>query len=424
MEIILRSEAIRNILNSKIPFIIVDESQDTDTEQWECVKILSDKSDIILLADIDQQIYDYRTNVSSERLNEMNEYLRPTVFKLENQNHRSFGTEITTFAKDLKDSTPKNEPYNGVSAALYRPQASERDKKIRQSIGILMSKIEQETGKKPNNIAILATWGRGVKIISQALRGTEVRKEIKHRVQFDETSAFLASKVVAFLLEPKSPENLHRDLIELLVCMGDMAKAKGRENDWKKYDKWCGELKIDKIPKRGKTIPGFEFILQEIYGSRHSGNPEKDWLRVKNLLINSNVKEIIQIGKHAEYLMAFNRGLKISSGLTRVWQKTGSYIDARTILNSAIIESQIISDYKEMKGIHVMTIHKAKGKEFDGVILFNDTNSSPFILKGDSPPFNRSRKLLFVGVTRAKFHTMILKCVTDSSSIMNGFNLG
>ena len=110
----------------------------------------------------------------------------------------------------------------------------------------------------------------------------------------------------------------------------------------------------------------------------------------------------------------------ISKGLTNEWQNSGTYEKAISILDSSISRSQILSQDKTQKGINVMTIHKSKGKEFDGVIIFQNTHNSPFIARGDSEPYLRSKKLLFVGITRASHHTIIIR---DPSEVCKFFDL-
>jgi hypothetical protein len=43
--------------------IIVDEAQDTSSEQWACIKLLAENSQVICLADLDQVIYDHLPGV-------------------------------------------------------------------------------------------------------------------------------------------------------------------------------------------------------------------------------------------------------------------------------------------------------------------------------------------------------------------------
>src|ERR1039458_5271031 len=62
------------------------------------------------------------------------------------------------------------------------------------------------------------------------------------------------------------------------------------------------------------------------------------------------------------------------------------------------------------RGCMLMTIHKSKGKEFDGVVLVEDAHRAPFFDSGrEPPPFERSRRLLRVGLTRAKHFVMIVR---------------
>ena len=278
-------------------------------------------------------------------------------------------------------------------------------------------------GRNPESIAILATWGKGVKIISHALRESNGNHEISHRVQFDETATYLSSRIIAFLLEPKFDHSVFVHTAEALVLMANLHRAKGQRTDWERYERWSVVVRTGAIPTRSTVVPEIFRIVEEVSNTILVGDPEKDWLMVKNLLLSSPVKAVSDIGKSAEYLMAFNRGRLISKGLSRKWEERGSYVGARAVLDTAIVETQIASENRSQKGINVMTIHKAKGKEFDGVIIFDNAHSSPFIVRGDQGLYMRSRRLLLVGVTRAKHHAMILRDVTETCPIIGRFRL-
>lgn len=423
LNILTKSNTIRDLYANKFPLIIIDEAQDTDAQQWDCIKIFSKYSQMVMLADLDQQIHDYREDVTPERINDIIRELNPTQVPLGNTNHRSGGTEITVFARDLLNNTPRTSGYSGISMISYQPRATQRDLRIRQSVGILNEKIKLTLGKSPESIAILATWGNGVKVISNALRESNGKPEIPHRVQFDETATYLSSRIIACLLEQKQYGNIFLNITEILELICNLYKSKGQRNEWEKYERWSSEIKLGTLPRRSTVVSEIKRIIEVINSSSFSGDPEKDWLKVKNLLLTSTNKAVMGIGKSAEYLMAFNRGRLISKGLSRKWEETGSYKDARNILDAAIIETQMVSENKNQKGINVMTIHKAKGKEFDGVIIFDSLHSCPFVARGDSGLMKKSRKLLLVGITRAKYHTLILRDVSQTCPILNNFNL-
>lgn len=82
-----------------------------------------------------------------------------------------------------------------------------------------------------------------------------------------------------------------------------------------------------------------------------------------------------------------------------------------------------------LKASQVMTIHKSKGKQFDGVIVLRRERHdganlvSNFVWRDDKPPYRRSRKILMVAVTRAKVHTMMVQQVWPPCPIMSGYDL-
>ena len=77
-EILTRSTAVAALVASKFPIVILDEFQDTDNAQWELVQQLSVRSRLIVLADPDQRIFDYDTNVDPKRLDHLRASLKPT----------------------------------------------------------------------------------------------------------------------------------------------------------------------------------------------------------------------------------------------------------------------------------------------------------------------------------------------------------
>ncbi len=425
LEILTRSISIRNLFANKFPLIIVDEAQDTDPEQWGCIKLFAPKSQMVMLVDIDQQIHDYRDDINPERIQEIITELNPIEISLGTQNHRSNTTEILLFAHHVLKGTPRATSYNGTSTLSYSPRGNSRDKHVRQSIGILYEKIRRETGTEPKNIAILATWNSGVKLISQALKETPTQREIPHRVHFDENATYLSSRIIAFLLTPKIVIKETEDVVSLLNIIISFYRAKkdttANRSKWEKCNRWVLTLQSGQMVNRGSLIPELLRIIRVLRATTLSGTPEKDWLLVQNLLLTSTCAELVSIIKNTQYLMVFNSGKMISQGLTNEWQNSGSYNNAVTILDSSITKSQILSGDKNKNGISVMTIHKAKGKEFDGVIIFQNVHNSPFNARGDTSPYLRSKKLLFVGITRARYHTLIIKDPSEICNLFDGF---
>ena len=54
-----------------------------------------------------------------------------------------------------------------------------------------------------------------------------------------------------------------------------------------------------------------------------------------------------------------------------------------------------------------MTMHKCKGKEFDGVILHLGNSMSPLSPDNEPAPHLKSRRLLRVAITRARHQVLM-----------------
>ena len=79
----------------------------------------------------------------------------------------------------------------------------------------------------------------------------------------------------------------------------------------------------------------------------------------------------------------------------------------------ALAQDQIMDGVDDPDGLQLMTIHKSKGKQFDGVIVAREGRHdgknmvSTFVWWGDEAPHYRSRKILRVAITRAKSHVLM-----------------
>ena len=422
------SARLRSLFSSRHPMIVVDEAQDTADDQWQCVRLLSENTQLVCLADLDQQIYDFRPGVSSERVTHIMEALQPLRVDLQGQNHRSPNSEIVAFANDMLLGTPRGAAYQGVSRLNFRANADRRDAAIRSAVGIAIQKAK--AGAAPNdieNLALLATWGRGVNIISRALTGDGTNKSIPHRVMIDEASVLLSSRMVSFLLEPRPAESAELiDLADALDLAAAVFRARGGNGNLSQAQR----LALSATQSRAGIAPRASGVAAKLLGAlrtlrvhNFSGEPKRDWIEARRILREAGANPLESIAKDAEQLVAFQRGQRIASSLTDLWQSQGNYRNARTALDAALAEDQLLSGGKDLHGIHVMTVHKSKGKEFDAVIIFDDPNSSPLIFCPEDAPHPRCRRLLRVGITRARHHVLILTDMYRPSELLTGHHL-
>ena len=417
-----RSNSICSRIARRYPLILVDEAQDTNDQQWDIIRSLSHYSQIVCFADKDQMIYDFLPGVGPARVSQIQEILSPLIVSLGSENNRSPSTEITTFARDIFVNKIGSGSYKGVSRLHFGPSADQRDNAIRKSIPILIKKIIAETGKKPESIALIASYSRGVAVISSAL---QLEKAIPHRVLFDEAFTVLSSRAAAFLLEPKGQQSVEEDTATLLEIIGLAFRAKGKSSSLKKGTKcvlYAGRCRDEKIPNYKVALAAKSLVLKAQQRPL-TGDPGRDWLTVKNEMKQTGESSFDEIAKTLDYLVAFSRGRHIREGLSETWMQHSAYVGAREIINMALTQEQLYSDTEESKGIYVMNTHKCKGKQFDGIILYRQQYHSPFVWYGELSPYPFSRRLLHMAITRAKYHVLILEEVFSQCPICAPYKL-
>jgi DNA helicase-2/ATP-dependent DNA helicase PcrA len=88
------------------------------------------------------------------------------------------------------------------------------------------------------------------------------------------------------------------------------------------------------------------------------------------------------------------------------------YKDARVLLAAAVVDDQFAATTRPQQGVTVMTIHKAKGKEFDEVIVFESPYQRYYQRRG--PDSERSARFnLHVAITRARRAATIMTPEAD-----------
>jgi DNA helicase-2/ATP-dependent DNA helicase PcrA len=421
-ELLSRCATVRDRIASRYPLILVDEAQDTGDEQWKSLHLLSKKSQLVCLADPDQMIYDFLPGVGPKRLDDIREALTPLEIDLGGENNRSPTTEIAAFARDILKGTVRGSAYIGVSRYRFKSSVEERDKAIRCSVGIISKLVREQTGTMPESVAILSSYGSGVAVISAAL---QKGKPIPHQVLFDEAFALLASRVSAFLLEPKDPSLETQDVATVLELAGEALRSKGTKTaleESRKYKLYANRCRADKVPTFKPVAAATELVKQSREGV-FTGDPRRDWSTVKQYLRDSANEIFREIAYQLDYLVAFARGRRIAESLSDLWLQHGTYLDASGAIDNALAQDQLLSGGDEVKGIHVMNMHKCKGKQFDGVVIYRQEHHSPFVWRNEKAPHPGSRRLLHMAITRAKYHVLFLDDVFSKCPILDPHKL-
>ena len=321
--------------------------------------------------------------------------------------------EILKFAQDIYNRSVEQRKYKGVDCFKYAPQQNYPALGIMRGLREIRKLSEANGGMLPKSIAILARTNAGVKSVSRFLNNYNV----PHKYQFDEVATNISSRLVACLMEPILDSRQH--LLFCLFIVKEYFSTKGNAREVDKYTKWIESIKDEK-KVTGTMVPALVAIISTIEDMDFTGNPAKDWRYIQSVLYSSTNKGLAKIAKHSENLVAFNRGKKIMQGLTERWDLDGRYSNARGALQAALVETQISNITPKQSGINLMNMHQSKGKEFDAVIIYENPFSCPFEVKDDTHDYLKIRKLLFVAITRARNHVVLVSQHNSYPPIMRG----
>lgn len=411
-DLLSRAACIRKLLADKYPVIILDEFQDTNDSQWELVQQLSRDSRLIVLADPDQRIFEYDPSVDPERLNQLRTVIAPTEYDLGAANHRSPGGGILSYA----DAVLCNRPLpsvSEVSTGSFWPNAM--DATVHASVVWLLSALIKSGTARPT-VAVLCRTNGLVSRLSDALssqhayNGT-LYQPVDHSVMWDAELAAAAAAVVASILE-WPPETGDERALATLNAIADFYDIKNGEYATKSARDAAKRFRnaIDQV-RAGKTprVKAAQAIVAASATSFDlSGNPIDDWKAARQIL--AGCPNLEEIHKHSRFVRLFRASGEIGPVLADRWSATGAYGQAREMVQRAIDQARLLTAQADPHGVTLMTMHKAKGKEFDGVLLVEGPYVGQFLSEDkEAPPYLASRRLLRVAITRARSRVVLLR---------------
>lgn len=429
-QLLATSSHLLSAIARRHPLIIVDEAQDTGQFAWRCIQMLAARTQVLCLADLEQQIFDFLPGVGPERVIAIRETLQPHEVDLGTQNHRSPDSEILTFGNDILTGKVRGAGYKGVSALAYRPEKPPPNWNhlLRRALFDLYKAVRAQTGAFPETVAVLVSNNRSALKMSNALNalGANVGKPVRHKLLFDEAESLLSARFAAFLLEPNNLAHIENDVATSIEMIASARRATGQARTE------VAKLQAQALKIRGGKALNINIanalrnLIAELTLSGFTGDPAEDWLTVKHALRATQQAELMRVASQLDFLVAFRRGHRISAGLASEWLRDGAYTNARVALDQALAQEQILDGVEAPAGLQVMNIHKAKGKQFDGVIIVREARrtgagvDSSFIWRGDDPPYPKSRRVLRVGITRARVHTLILNPLWPPCPLLKG----
>jgi ATP-dependent DNA helicase Rep len=405
-----QNAAVANKWQNQIGYLMVDEYQDTNTSQYQLVKLLMGQgTHLTCVGDDDQSIYGWR-GAQIENLQLLQQdFPSLAVIKLE-QNYRSNNTILNAanaviknnphpFDKKIWSDLGEGEQIriNAYNSAEDEAQQIVTDIGFQQRVNL----------KKFNDFAILYRSNHQAKLIEQELRANHMPYQMSGgRSFFDYSEIKDLMAYIRLLSNPKDNAAFLRVIntpkrgigMQTVQQISQVAKLNGLT-----FFTTCvqssllGELNSQAQSK----IASFVSIIQS--HQRQKDSAEK--------VVDSLVKQIDYI--NWVNMSANNKMAKINkSKLVRDFLKWIHAIGAKQFLpmdelmNYLSLQNSQEEDSSE-DAIKMMTLHAAKGLEFEHVYLVGVEEgilphaNSMAESDNDTDAVEEERRLMYVGITRA-----------------------
>lgn len=405
-EILAGSPSLLKAYASAYPLIVLDEFQDTTDDQWALVKTLSQHSQLVALGDPSQRIYDFVEGSSETRFADFDEALTPQHVDLSKWNWRSPGSSITRFGRDVLRGSFEY-PYDEVDIVLcdFPPL-------LRLKLALIASLKRLRVGG--GTIAILTpTNALAMKVYEyiSAPQSNPKLPALSIDIHTTKEEGYAALIFIGVILQA-SGDGLERDAT---VCdaMAHYLRTKSvklsatARSTADRLEGYATKLRAG-TPVNVKIVKALRELLDGSISKCRSGYVLGDYLAVVSMLAASDTTEIKQMAGYVRMLNFITRGSEIETLLADIWRENGSYFGAADTLRNAVLQYQLTSSKRGNRDLIVMTIHRAKGREFDEVITYEE-RYEPFLRLNATPrDLESARYALNVAVTRAKKRATII----------------
>lgn len=403
-------------------YVLVDEYQDTNFAQHLIVKQLTQQlSRLCVVGDDAQSIYSFRGANIRNILDLEASYPGLRTFKLE-RNYRSTQNIINAAGSLIsknRDQIPKNVYSENDRGRLIDVARCYSDYEEAAQVAGRVSQVKRSTSAPFDEFAILYRTNAQSRVLEESLRKRNVpyriygglsfyqRKEVKDAIAYFRLS-----------LNPDDDEALRRIINFPARGIGDTTLNKitraaidARVSMWEvithmdEYD--CGLNTGTK-----KKLAAFAELIDGFVERNNRGNDAYDVARciiertgLYTMLIHDSIPESISKQENLQELL---KGVKEYVD-TMMEQGRDEVTLGHFMTEVSLATDQDVNPSGDEECVTLMTVHAAKGLEFDNVFVVGvEEELFPSAMAIQSPAeIEEERRLLYVAITRARKYCMI-----------------
>ena len=393
--------------SDKFQYVLVDEYQDTNKAQFMLISILASRhGNITVVGDNDQGIYSFRGADITNILNFEKDFPGTTIIKLE-QNYRCTGNILKAANAVIKNNQVKydkklwtqNDEGNLPAIFVGDDEYNESNYIVSQ-----INRLKREYFYKYSDFAVLYRMNSQSRAIEDILRREKIPYKIIGGQKFYERKEI--KDIISYL--------------RLIFNTSDNLALKRIINEPKRG---IGKTSLDNIQEISEKtgVSMYEIIknaeqygLNRVYANSREFIETIEELRAKQdkILISDLVKETLNKTGYTKALKdentieAESRIQNLDEFLTVAMEFEEESADntLQEFLENMTLTTDLDNMQDEEDSVTLMTLHSAKGLEFETVFLVGmEEGIFPgFKSIGEPQELEEERRLFYVGITRAK----------------------
>lgn len=407
LELLVQNPPVLEYYQNRFDYVLVDEYQDTNAAQYELVRLLAGKKrNLCVVGDDDQSIYGWRGADIRNILDFEKDFPDAKTIKLE-QNYRSTGNILDAANQVIAHNTGRKEKVlwtqseEGERIALYHA-LDERDE---AAFVMAMARKLINHGSSAGEIAVLYRTNAQSRVLEEAF----VRAGLPYKVYggqkfYDRKEVKDLIAYMRALVNPDDDVSLRRIINEPKRGIGDASvetlRTYAAENEMSLMAAVldCDASPLSARPK--KLIGEFAELMIDLTEIMYEKKPS-DFLEA--LIEKTGYVKALEQNKTEENVARIENIRELQGAVTE-YEKLNPEGALTDFLENVALVADTDSMDEHGGSITLMTLHSAKGLEFNNVFL-------PGMEEGIFP-LNRSmldedlleeeRRLAYVGITRAK----------------------
>jgi len=407
IKLLKEQEDIRNYYQQLFKYILVDEFQDTNNVQYELIKLLvGENKNLFIVGDEDQSIYAFR-GANIENINKFKREYPDYHLVLLEQNYRSTNTILTAANQIIKHNSVRVEKNlfskkgKGDLITQFKGITSRDEVEF-----VAMSIIKMMRGSyKYNDFAILYRANS----TSRAFEDVFLQKKIPYRV-VGNTSFFKRKEIKDFVAYLRLILNMN-DAFSFMRVIGAPKRGIGQATIDKLLT-YAAEynLNLNEAIDRANDILGKSAVVklqnfkEMILDFRTKLNEMSFSSLVDYILSTSGYLDMLKKDEKGE--VRYENLLEFKTMLS---ENQKLYVDlAKKEILLFLLEDISLKSEEGKNDVEdavtFMTLHAAKGLEFRVVFIVTLENGMFPLTRSmfNKKEFEEERRLMYVGVTRAK----------------------